>query len=289
MRVLEGKDWSKANNKVSSEQLKTSCGCEPLLFKPGGLPMGIYPPETAEIMRRFYRSLNEKDRRRYAGIEALKLGHGGRNYIAKVLGISRRTVSRGAQEVSGLSGREVDKRLRVPGGGRKSYQTRWEKIDEKFLEVLHDHTAGSPMDDKVRWTDLTQKEILRALREDHGVRVSRWVVRRLLKKHDYRRRQAQKRQTLKSVPNRNAQFENIERLVAEYRAAGNPIISMDTKKKEQLGNFYRAGKLYTLEELTTLDHYIQLGTSRDTSEFACDSFRYWWNTYGRHKCKLKPE
>jgi len=205
--------------------------------------MEIYPPEIEEIMRKFHRSLNEKDRRHYAGIEALKLGHGGRNYIAKVLGISRRTVSRGAQEVSGLSGREVDKRLRVPGGGRKAYQTRWEKIDEKFLEVLRDHTAGSPMDDQVRWTDLTQKEILRALREDHGVRVSRWVVRRLLKKHGYRRRQAQKRQTLKSVPNRNAQFENIERLVAEYRAAGNPIISMDTKKKERLGNFYRAGKL----------------------------------------------
>jgi transposase len=266
--------------------------------------MEIYPPEIEEIMRKFHRSLNEKDRRHYAGIEALKLGHGGRNYIAKVLGISRRTVSRGAQEVSGLSGREVDKRLRVPGGGRKAYQTRWEKIDEKFLEVLRDHTAGSPMDDQVRWTDLTQKEILRALREDHGVRVSRWVVRRLLKKHGYRRRQAQKRQTLKSVPNRNAQFENIERLVAEYRAAGNPIISMDTKKKERLGNFYRAGKLYTLEEVATLDHdfpgygdgviiphslydidrnigYIQLGTSKDTSEFACDSFRYWWNTYGR--------
>ena len=108
---------------------------------------------------------------------------------------------------------------------------------------------------------------------------------------------------MKQVPDRNAQFENIARLRADFEAAGNPIISLDTKKKELLGNFYREGQLYTLEELTTWDHdfnsfaegvviphgiydlqrnigYIQIGTSRDTSEFACDSLRYWWLTYG---------
>jgi len=134
------------------------------------------------------------------------------------------------------------------------------------------------------------------------------VVRRLLKKHYYRRRKAQKRRTKKTVPYRNEQFENIARLIAEYEASGNPAISMDTKKKELLGNFYREGCLYTLEELQTYDHdfksyaegiiiphglydlrlnigYIQIGTSRDTSEFACDSLRHWWYTYGQ---KLYP-
>ena len=170
--------------------------------------------------------------------------------------------------------------------------------------MLRDHTAGDPMDEKVRWTDLTLGDIVQALRDDHGIRVSKWVVRKLLKKHNYRRRKAQKRQTMKSVPHRNEQFENIARLIAEYEAAGNPVVSMDTKKKEHLGNFYREGHLYTLEELQTYDHdfksyaegiiiphslhdlrlnigYIQLGTSHDTSEFACDSFRHWWHTYGR--------
>jgi hypothetical protein len=108
---------------------------------------------------------------------------------------------------------------------------------------------------------------------------------------------------MKRVPNRNEQFENIARLRAEYEAAGNPIISLDTKKKEKLGNFYREGHLYTLEEITTWDHdfnsfaegvviphgiydlksnvgYIQIGTSYETSQFACDSLRYWWRTYG---------
>jgi hypothetical protein len=130
-------------------------------------------------------------------------------------------------------------------------------------------------------------------------------VRKLLKKHGYRRRQAQKCVTMKSeIPHRDEQFKNISKLKTEYEAAGNPIISMDTKKKENLGNFYRDGRLYTLEELRVYDHdfnsfsdgviiphslydvqlnrgYIQIGTSHDTSEFACDSFRHWWYQHGR--------
>jgi transposase len=257
-------------------------------------------------MRRFYASLNERDRRRYAGMEALRIGYGGRNYMAHVLGCSRRTVSKGAYEVSQLPKQEVDQRIRKKGGGRKPYDEKWKEIDEQFLLVLQHHTAGDPMNEKVRWTNLTLGEIVVALREDHGVRVSKWVVRRLLKKHNYRRRKAQKKRSMKQVANRNAQFENIARLIAEYQAAGNPVISMDTKKKEYLGNFYRDGHLYTLEELQTYDHdftsfatgiiiphslydiglnvgYIQLGTSHDTSEFACDSFRHWWYSYGRHQ------
>jgi transposase len=267
--------------------------------------MQPYAPEVEAAMKQFYNSLNEKDRRRYAGIEALKLGPGGRNYIASVLGCSRRTVTKGAKEVSGLSGKETEARIRTPGGGRKPYAHHWKDIDAQFLEVLREHTAGDPMDEKVRWTNLRPGEIVTALREDYGIRVSTWVVRRLLKKHDYRRRKAQKKCTMKAdIPQRNEQFENLARLTAEYQAAGNPILSMDTKKKEYLGNFYRDGHLYTLETVQTYDHdftssadgviiphglydeclnigYIHLGTSHDTSEFVCDCLRHWWYTYGR--------
>jgi hypothetical protein len=194
--------------------------------------MQPYALEIEIAMKNLYDSLNERDRRRYAGIEALKLGPGGREYIARVLGCSRRTVSKGAKEVSGLSGKEVDKRIRRPGGGRKPYSQQWEEIDAKFLLVLRDHTAGDPMDENVRWTDLSPKEIRKALREDHGIEVSLWVVRQLLKKQHYRRRKAQKKSTLKqNIPHRNEQFENIAQITAQYRAAGNPILSMDTKKK----------------------------------------------------------
>jgi len=211
------------------------------------------------------------------------------------------------QEVSDMTQQEVAGRIRKLGGGRKSYEENWGvERDEKFLEVLKEHTAGDPMDEKIRWTNLTLKEIVKALREDHGIWVSKHEVRQLLKKHNYRRRKAQKKTGMKrEIKNRNEQFENIIRLKSEFEAAGNPIISMDTKKKEYLGNFYRDGHLYTLEELQTYDHdfksyaegviiphtlydlqlnvgYIQIGTSRDTSEFACDSFRHWWYTYGQH-------
>lgn len=279
--------------------------------------MNRYSPQVEESMRRFSAGLNEKDRRLHAGLEALKFGRGGRAYMAEVLGCSRNTVSKGAREVSGLSDREVHeqirgenarekRRVRNPGGGRRSYEQTWgPALDEKFLEVLRHHTAGDPMDEKVRWTNLTLREIVAALREDHDIRVSPWVVRKLLKKHGYRRRKAQKKTTMKdAIKHRNAQFENITQLKADYTAAGHPVVSMDTKKKENLGNFYRDGQLYTLEVLNTYDHdfnslaegviiphsfydvkhnvgYIQLGTSHDTSEFACDSFRHWWYHHGR--------
>lgn len=272
--------------------------------------MQAYTPETEQAMRNLYNTLNEKDRRLYAGVEALKLGHGGRSRIAFVLGCSRRTVSRGAQEVSGLSSREVHehirdpKRIRTPGGGRKGYQVKHPEIDEKFLQVLRDRTAGSPMDEQVRWTDLEPNDIVKHLRNDHGISVSKGTVRKLLKKHHYRKRKAQKKQAMKEVPNRNEQFENIAGLIAKYRNSKNPIVSMDTKKKEHLGNFYREGHLYTLEELQTFDHdfksfaegvviphsfydlklnkgYVQLGVSHDTGEFACDSFRHWWYTHAQ--------
>ncbi len=109
---------------------------------------------------------------------------------------------------------------------------------------------------------------------------------------------------MKAVDNRTEQFENIARLKGDYQAAGNPVVSMDTKKKEPIGNFYRPGHLYTTETIITYDHdfvslaegvviphaiydlqrnhgFITLGTSHDTSEFACDSFRQWWYSQGQ--------
>ena len=276
--------------------------------------MKSYTPEIESVMRRYYLSLNERDRRRYAGVEALKLGHGGQDYITRILGCSKQTVRKGAAEVSELSMRAVSEkignlpsepaRIRKTGGGRKPYRVSHPEIDDQFLSVLRDHTAGDPMDEKVLWTNLREKEIVKALKNDHGVEVSRNVVRQILKKHGYRLRKAQKRKSMKNkVPARNEQFDNILKLKSEYMNAGNPVISMDTKKKEHLGNFYRDGRLYTLEELKVYDHdfpsfakgviiphslydlkwnigYVQVGTSHDTSEFACDSFRQWWYTYG---------
>ena len=151
-----------------------------------------YDRDTEIAMKKFYDSLSEKDKRRYAGIEALKLGHGGQKYIAKLLGCSRGTVKKGACEVSDLPPQEVDRRIRQAGGGRKKYSEKWSNIDEQFLSVLKEHTAGDPMDERVVWTDLNHQDIQQLLGETYQVWVSKPIISKLLKKHGYRRRKAQK-------------------------------------------------------------------------------------------------
>ena len=98
-----------------------------------------------------------------------------------------------------------------------------------FLEILKEHTAGSPMDEAIKWTNLGQRNISKAFREK-GYNVSEHVVKQLLKKHKYVRRKMQKTKTMKEVENRNAQFENIKELKEEYTDSENPIISIDGKK-----------------------------------------------------------
>jgi len=262
--------------------------------------MQTYLPEIERVMKKYYATLCEKDQRRYAAVEAMKLGHGGQSYIAKVLGCSEKTISRGLDELEELPEEpEFDPAIRQAGGGRKRYSEHHTDIDTQFLEVLKEYTAGDPMDEKVVWTDLTPQAIADLLVQKYQVKVSKSVVHKLLRKHNYRRRKAQKKQTMKSVPHRDEQFAKIKALVAEFRLSGNPMISLDTKKKEYLGNFYRDGHLYTSKELHAFDHdfnsfaegviiphgiydvqrnlgYLHLGLSKDTSEFACDCIRSWW-------------
>ena len=256
-------------------------------------------------MRNFYNSLSERDRRRYAAVEAIKLGYGGITYICSVLECDAGTVSRGIEELKDALP-EKEQRIRLPGGGRKSVLATTEGIDSAFLEILRNHTAGLPMDETVKWTNLSRGEIANKLAEqDFPVSVT--VVDQLLKKHDFCPRQAFKAEAGKqNIPHRDEQFKNIERIKEEYHTQGNPVMSMDVKKKELIGNFYRPGKLYTTEPLRVNDHdfesladgkvvphglydvyrnvgYITLGISHDTSEFACTCVRNWWLNHGKQE------
>jgi hypothetical protein len=179
-------------------------------------------------------------------------------------------------------------------------------VKQNFLAVLRDHTAGDPMRQEVRWTDLTRRQISRRMAE-RGTPAGKRVVKQLLKQHGYVKRKAQKSRTMgRRHPDRNAQFEKIARLKQEYLEAGDPVVSIDTKKKELLGNFYREGKLYTQEAITVFDHdfpsaasgvviphglydvglnrgHINLGTSHETSQFACESIEQWWRRQGHNQ------
>ena len=103
-------------------------------------------------------------------------------------------------------------------------------MDEAFIRVIAKYTAGSPMDEQIKWTNLTRVEIAQLLKEE-GISVSVTVIDQLLKKHNYRQRKAQKRKATGEHPQRNQQFENIEQLKKSYLESGNPVLSMDTKKK----------------------------------------------------------
>ena len=159
------------------------------------------------------------------------------------------------------------------------------------------------MREGVLWTNLSLRELSRRL-VALGTPASRRTIRRLLRKLKLGRRTARKKKTMGHHPDRNAQFENIARLRREYEASGDAVISIDTKKKELLGNFHRPGLTFTAETVETFDHdfgsasqgkliphgvydmvnqhaHIHLNTSHDTSALCCDSVALWWEDAGQ--------
>lgn len=188
-------------------------------------------------------------------------------------------------------------------GGRKPASTTCPQLEENLRKLLSEFLAGDPMRLGVLWTNLSLRELSRRLLA-MGTPASRRVIRRLLRKFKLGRRTARKKKTRGHHPDRNAQFENIARLRREYQDAGDPVISIDTKKKELLGNFHRPGSTYTEQTVETFDHdfgsagqgkliphgiydlarqhaHINLNTSHDTGELCCDSIALWWEQHGR--------
>ena len=139
---------------------------------PGRPEMPTYSFAIEDQMRSFYQSLSEKDRRRYAAIEAAKLGRGGISYIARVLQCDRHTIRQGFEELDDSEALDQS-RIRRPGGGRKPREEMIPELERAFLQVLQDHTAGSPMNQAIKWTNLTHQQIkdhLRAFGDSYAVR-----------------------------------------------------------------------------------------------------------------------
>lgn len=188
-----------------------------------------YNEKVERGMITLYQSLEENARRRYAAVEAQKLGYGGTSYICNLFGCDESSVKRGSEELAnGLS--EEDKRIRKAGGGRKRILETRPEIEAVFLEIMTPHTAGSPVDENIKWSNLGREKIAEELSKK-GFDVSVTIVDQLLEKHDFRRRQAFKCLAGKQVAGRDEQFKNIENMVEDARQQGNPVMSMDTKKK----------------------------------------------------------
>ena len=169
--------------------------------------------------------------------------------------------------------------------------------------VLEVRTAGDPDEPEVLWTDLSPQQIADAV-SDLGTPVSRPVVQDWLQAQKLARHKIEKVLAGGQSPDRDAQFRQIAELKTLYAAAGNPVFSLDTKAKEHLGQLFRAGRVWTQRAFRAFDHdfpswatgvviphgiydlarnrgHINIGLSHDTSQFACDSFRWYWNRIGQ--------
>lgn len=179
------------------------------------------------------------------------------------------------------------------------------QLAENFEQVVAEHTAGDPMHEDVKWTNLTQQQIAAGL-EEAGTPVSVAVVRQLLQHFGYKRRKASKVLAMGKHPDADAQFAQIARQRKKFLNSQQPVLSIDTKKKELLGNFARPGELYATAAMPVFDHdfggqkrgvviphgiydvgrnrgHVTLGTSHDTSAFAIDSLLEWWRLQGREQ------
>jgi hypothetical protein len=262
-----------------------------------------YSPDIEQLLRQYYQSLSEKDRRRFAALEAIKLGHGGIRYIAQVLACDPHTVKDGMRELKQLPDDPVGSRVRKPGGGRKKTEVKHTDLIQQVQDTIKDRIAGDPMRQDVVWTDLTPQEISTSLRE-RAVCAGPRIVRRILDGLGFARRQMLKVLPGGDSPHRDAQFRHLAHLIQEFLEVGNPVLSIDTKKKECLGTLYRDGKVYCQQALKAFDHdfpslargviiphgiydlarnqgWIHVGLSRDTTAFACDSLRLFWHSDGR--------
>jgi len=257
------------------------------------------PPEVLTAPKKlFMSSLNEYQKRQYLGTEALALGRHGVGEVTHYFGVSKTTVYRSIHEIrSGYS--PGSGRIRRSGGGRKRELDRHPEWFDTLKSVIEPRTAGLPQDEGVTWVSMSVPRIAREMAKG-GCDVSEYLVRRMLERMGFRHRSFVKDLPMKEVRDRDAQFLNIADVREKASAVGLPVISIDTKKKELIGNFKRDGKVICKGTPRSLDHdfatfsdgqivphgiydvgknvgYMTIGTSHDTSRFVCDNIERVWN------------
>ena len=274
-------------------------------------------PETKDVVKKILLDvspyLDEKQRRILYGSAASALGHGGIAFVNEATGAARNTIKSGKEEIALSEMNEPvpdsdRKRIRRPGGGRKSALEKNPTLYEKIEEIVtkNGDTYGDP-EKPLRWTTWSLRKIARELLRS-GINVSQNVVSRALDALGYSKQQNQKMyQVGEQHPDRDAQFHFINDTSEEFLAHGDPVISIDTKKKENVGNFKNNGSEYRPEKnpRKVLDHdfplpelgkvapygvyvlndntgFVNLGISHDTPEFAGESVAQWWRCVGKN-------
>jgi transposase len=248
---------------------------------------------------------NERQRRVWAGAEALSHGRGGQAAVVRATGMSPMTVAKGVREVR--SGERLEAgRVRSRGGGRKPLTETDPTLLDDLRSLVADEARGDP-ESPLLWTARSVRSLARAMRE-RGHRVSHETVAKLLRDLGFSLQANRKTLEGASHPDRDAQFAHINQTVAAAQAAGQPTISVDTKKKELIGDFKNAGRQwrpkgkpvevrtkdfkdkqlgkvnpYGIYDLRLDEGYVSVGIDADTAEFAVNAIRSWWEQLGKER------
>jgi hypothetical protein len=253
--------------------------------------------------------LDEKVRRRWAACEAMAIGWGGITVVAEATGLSRPTIRAGLAEVrGGASDAEEDpaaerQRLRQVGGGRRRVTESDPGLLKALQALLEASTRGEPQS-PLLWTSKSTRHLAKALAHQ-GHQVSHHTVARLLEDLHYSLQANRKTQEGRSHPDRNAPFEHINKQVQAFQKRGQPVVSVDAKKKALIGAFKNAGREwppqgqpvkvrskdcvdqhlgkgipYGVYDITANNGWVSVGMDHDTAQFASESRRRWWQQMG---------
>jgi hypothetical protein len=250
--------------------------------------------------------LNEKQRRQYAATLAKTYGYGGATTVHQVTGIALNTITAGKKDLQNKTNTE-NTRIRKQGGGPKTIEEKHPNIEKFIREIIDTTTYGSPQK-ILSWTTTSLRTIQKTLTERYNIKTSHVTIGTIIEGMGYSKQGNQKMlQVGEPHPDRNAQFEFINNKAKEFIDKGEPVISVDTKKKEKIGNFKNNGQEYrrSKDPRKVLDHdfpikelgkispygvynlnhnigFVNVGTSHDTAEFAVESIVRWWETVGKH-------
>lgn len=261
--------------------------------------------EAEHIQKRFNllsSILNERTRRLWAATEAIVFGYGGISTTSRATGISRRAITEGCKELRDERPTLPPSGVRRPGGGRKNIEDKSPDIRDKLEALVEPVTRGDP-ESPLRWTCKSVRVLAGELKKT-GIQASHVAVASLLKNMGYSLQANQKVKEGSFHPDRDAQFEYIYEQVSTFQEDHQPVISVDTKKKELVGDFKNSGREwrpkgkpelvrvhdfpleqgkvapYGVYDVTGNAGWVNLGTDHDTSAFAVESVRRWWHKMG---------
>lgn len=259
-----------------------------------------------DIMLKVLNALNEAQARWFVAREVMILGHGGIKKMCELTGLSKPTIIKGIKELKAEEEFDTGERIRRSGAGRKRIEERNPEILKILKEIMDETTAGDPMS-LLKWTSKSTYQI-KAQLQRLGYSITEDTVGRMLKEMGYSLQANVKVKEGGTHKDRDSQFRYINSLAKEFMRCGDPVISIDAKKKERVGDFKNPGRKWrpkgAPEEVNVYDYpslskgtaipygaydirknngLVNVGISHETAEFAVESIRKWWKQFGSYQ------